>query len=948
MSLREEVDNTFIDLDADKALVWTSYRDTEGNLIIELPNSVPGPEVMDLSPEGTLVSVIQVDLEESASRPLTRLTVRTRQEADHSLSAEGEGLKIELVPIEATEAVIADSLLPLPTEEEPVVEEWTDLPEEEISQVAETQLAEGQEINEAPPGETLDEDAHEAGAQSVATASPTEVRTEGDLEVTYSRHEVTHPATIVADVEIVESSNSTILKVAGDGEFSYSSFRLENPDRFVIDLAGVVNTLSRSTVPVASLDVDRVRVAQFQPFPDPVSRVVFDLSSGQIPLVQPMADGLLISFSRTPDAEDTTLAEDLETGNFPAGDEKIADPPVTEIAEVVEAEESPDSWQSDSAHQEPEIAQQEIVEQENTQSSDMSEPAISEIEAVSELASESQPEDNWPSYGTEGQDAAEITQVVEEVATEEIEPTQAEAPVAVAEVVDYPESDGLSDVAETESFEQLDEAALQPVEVAEFQETEVPEVERYEEPTYEAEAPPTDVALFEAAEVEYNPPRGEPENLTKKVSPEVVGGGGRVYSGDPITMSLKDADIKDVLRSFSGITGLNVVVHPGVKGSVTVELTEVPWDQALDLILKINSLDYVLEGNIMRIATTSQLEREANDRRRLAAARAQEVPLTTVIRSISYAKASQIARLLTTSATSSGGNRGRGANRANRSILSTRGSVAVDQRTNRLILKELPSNMNTVLAIIDNLDTAEPQVLIEARIVETNKTFSRSLGINWGITAVADNEFGNTTGLAFPNRARAQGGVQLFNGGNNGFLNIALGNVLDTFVLDASLQAAENEGLVSVVASPRVTVLNNERADIQSGLQIPIQTVSNNTVSVQFVNATLILSVTPQVTAEGTVLLDILVAKREPQLAFAIAGATNAPISTRQARTRVIVRDGDTTVIGGIYEISNNRGEDRVPGLANVPLLGQLFKNRRRSTDNDELLIFITPRIIQL
>ena len=909
MSLREDAADTFVDLEADKALVWTSYRDTDGNLIIELPNSVPGPEVMDLRPEGGLISAIQVDLEESASRPLTRLTVKTRREADHSLSAEGQGLELQLVPVDSTETIVADSLLPLPNEEEPVVEELPAAEPVEEAQVAET-----------PPAEEPE-------------APAAEVRREGDLEISYSRHEITNPATIVADIEVLESSGTTVLKVFGDGEFTYSSFRLENPDRFVIDLAGVVNAVPRATVPVASVEVDRVRVAQFKPFPEPVSRVVLDLSRGQIPHLQPAADGLLISFSDDLPEPATTLAEDLERGaspSPPSAPEAEVETPVLETMEVAE------------------IAEPEPAPEAPVDAVPAEEAAAEEAALVAEAVPEEEPSAEWPEYGTEGQGVEEITQASLEPGAQEI--PAAEEPAVEAEGQTEPEWTRISQQDEAaEASGELERAALEPVQVSEYQESEAPSLPLAEEPVHEPVEAPTDVALFEAAQVEYKVPEAQPENVTTRVSPEVVGGGGRVYSGDPITMSLKDADIKDVLRSFSGITGLNVVVHPGVKGSVTVELTEVPWDQALDLILKINSLDYVLEGNIMRIATTRQLEKEAQDRRRLAAARAQEVPLTTVIRDISYANAAQISRLLTSSSTGGGGRGGRrGRGRSDRSILSSRGSVAVDQRTNRLIIKELPSNMNTVLAIIDNLDTAEPQVLIEARIVETNKTFSRSLGINWGITGVADAEFGNTTGLAFPNRGSVNGGVQLLTGGNNGFLNVSLGNVLDTFVLDASLQAAENEGLVSVVASPRVTVLNNERADIQSGLQIPVQTVANNTVSVQFVNATLVLSVTPQVTAEGTVLLDILVAKREPQLAFAIAGATNAPISTRQARTRVIVRDGETTVIGGIYEISNNRGEDRVPGLANVPLLGHLFKNRRRNNDNDELLIFITPRIIQL
>jgi type IV pilus assembly protein PilQ len=395
-------------------------------------------------------------------------------------------------------------------------------------------------------------------------------------------------------------------------------------------------------------------------------------------------------------------------------------------------------------------------------------------------------------------------------------------------------------------------------------------------------------------------------------------------------MSLKDADIKDVLRSFAQISGLNVVVQPGVRGSVTVELTNVPWDQALEQILKINGLGYELEGNIMRIAPINTLRTEAEAKRQLAAAQSLSIPLSTIIKKVSYAPAGSMAGLL------------------QRSVMSQRGAVIVDARTNTLIIKELPAYMKTVIAIIETLDTPEPQVQIEARIIETTKNFSRSLGIQWGFLGVSDAEHGNTTGLQFPNNGSVDGSVNLLTGGANGLLEIAMGNVLDTFSLDITLQAAEDEGLVNILSAPRVTTLNNQQASIQSGLQIPIQTVANNTVSVQFVNATLRLDVTPHVTAEGTVLLDISIQKREPLLAFAVVGATNAPISTKDAKTRVMVRDGGTTVIGGIYKVTEDRGEDRVPGLANIPVLGYLFKNKRRSDENEELLIFITPRVIKL
>jgi len=320
-----------------------------------------------------------------------------------------------------------------------------------------------------------------------------------------------------------------------------------------------------------------------------------------------------------------------------------------------------------------------------------------------------------------------------------------------------------------------------------------------------------------------------------------------------------------------------------------------------------------------------------------------------VMKRISYARASELARILTQGVQNQIGNFG-GTQGAfgDQGILSQRGTVNVDDRTNTLIIQELPDYLDTVLQVIENLDIPEKQVMIEARIIETTRNFSRSLGVDWNFSGVADNTRGNTTGLEFPNNIDANGGVQLLTGGQNGFLNLGLGNVLNTFELDMTINAAESDGLVNVISAPKVATLNNEQATIQTGLQIPIQTVANNTVTVQFVNATLRLEVTPQVTAEGTIMMEINIQKREPQLAFAVVGATNAPIATREASTRVIVRDGGTAVIGGIYEVSTNEGEDRVPGLANIPILGHLFKNKNRSNQNEELLIFITPRVIQL
>jgi type IV pilus assembly protein PilQ len=337
----------------------------------------------------------------------------------------------------------------------------------------------------------------------------------------------------------------------------------------------------------------------------------------------------------------------------------------------------------------------------------------------------------------------------------------------------------------------------------------------------------------------------------------------------------------------------------------------------------------------MRIAPLDMLRQEAQQRQELAAAQALSLPLETVMKRLSYTSARNIAQIL-----QRGGGRG--------GLLSQRASIIVDDRTNTLIISELPEYMDTVLAIIENLDEPEPQVMIEARIIETTKRFSRELGINWGFDLEAGPATGNPTGVQFPNNVNADGSVNLGTAGQNALLNISMGNILNTFQLDLVLNAAEEDGLVNILSTPKVATLNNHQATIQSGLQIPIQTVANNTVTVQFVNATLRLEVTPQITADGTVVMDIHIQKREVQQAFLVPGAQGAPIATKEAQTQVLVRDGGTAVIGGIYEVSTDQSQQRVPGLANIPIVGQLFKNRSRSDENEELLIFITPRVVRL
>ncbi len=434
-------------------------------------------------------------------------------------------------------------------------------------------------------------------------------------------------------------------------------------------------------------------------------------------------------------------------------------------------------------------------------------------------------------------------------------------------------------------------------------------------------------AVFEAAAAMLAQEEGvRPEQPSGPFQARTITESQSQYTGEPISLDLKDADIKDVFRTISQLTQLNIVVDPEVKGTVTVQLEDVPWDQALDLILKQNGLGYVLENNIMRIATTTKLQAEQSDRARLSEARQAAEPTRTVIKKLSYAKASELTPTI-------------------KSIMSRRGDIVVDERTNTMIIREIPSFLAAVLQLIENLDTATPQVMIEARIVETTKSLGRSLGIAWGTTFDADVAHGNTTNLTFPNTVNGTFNVPL--GTPQTIATLRMGNILGSFSLDAALSAAENQGLLKIISSPKVAALTNTAASIQSGVQVPVQTTVNNTTTVIYVDATLKLTVTPQITNEGTILLAVNVSKREPAVALNLSIGQNVPLTIREYRGNILVRDGGTSVIGGIFQINDEDQNNMIPGLWKIPVLGNLFRNKTRTEKHDELLIFITPRILR-
>jgi type IV pilus assembly protein PilQ len=404
--------------------------------------------------------------------------------------------------------------------------------------------------------------------------------------------------------------------------------------------------------------------------------------------------------------------------------------------------------------------------------------------------------------------------------------------------------------------------------------------------------------------------------------------GPRQFNGEPISLKLNGADVREVIRTFAELTGLNIAIDPGVAGTVTVDFADVPWDQALDIILRQNNLTFVLEGNVMRIGTLERIAAETVASRRLVEEDRLNVPLTTLSYKLSYARAQDVQALL-------------------REIASPRARIIVDQRTNQLIISEIPQYLQTMQNLITTIDVPTRQVVIEARIVESSRTFSQQYGFSWDFGGILDPALGTGTGLVFPNRIDFSGGPFSFTGGAAEVIGISLTDVLGTFSLDFALHAAEAQGYVRVVSAPRVTTQDNQAAEIQSGFQIPYQTRINFTTTVQYLDATLRLTVTPQITEAGTVIMDIQVQKNEPAVGLSIEGAAGTPLTTRQARTRLMVRDGGTAVIAGIFQTKDNDAQTRLPFVHQIPIIGNLFKSHNVITSHDELLIFITPRIVR-
>jgi len=435
-----------------------------------------------------------------------------------------------------------------------------------------------------------------------------------------------------------------------------------------------------------------------------------------------------------------------------------------------------------------------------------------------------------------------------------------------------------------------------------------------------------DIVLFDRADPEeggastgFNIPGGT------TFQSQTIAGEKRRYRGEKISVTFRDADIREVFFFFADIMKMNVVLDPDVTGRIDIRLTQVPWDQAFSVILKNQGLDAIEEDRVIRIAKIQKLRTEAADRRALKQAQEQEVDPITFTRQLSYAKVSEALPIL-------------------QQVKTGRGKIIADIRTNTLIISDIPSSRAAYENLISALDTQTPQVSIEARIVEAIRSFERSLGIDWGFSARATPALGTQTNLSFPHRAELNADVNLSSQSQAGTIGIALGNVLDSVTLDVTLDAFEADGKVRILSAPKVVTQNNQAAQIEQGVQIPVVTTTATEIEVQYVPASLRLIVTPQITAEQTVIMKVQVENNQPSATITVGDTPG--IVTERVETQILVRSGTTAVIGGVYKLQETDNELGIPGLRRIPFFGWLFKNKSFEKQSSELLVFLTPRIV--
>ena len=845
------------------------------------------------------------------------------------------------------------------------------------------------------------------GSEIAGVETPTE-ETEGVWDSEETQEVWTDPVLADATADAASNPADALLQVAADAGdpqvhllangaiLETDHFLLENPTRLVVDLPGMVSRAPSGAIDVGSEQVARVRIGQHA---DKV-RVVLDAGEGfdfDGVALSPTFDGLVVSFDGTGPAPtfEETVAQTPETpGEELAGNETEPEPVLeahaeTPVTETAWAEPEADGgWTDDAIQPEPEATVEAVEEpvheeiQEIVEAAPVVEtPEIAQPEAVVPA----EPEPTFTEvYGlqfdrsgalerlvvlTDGIASYHVNEIAPDTLMVQIHGAiiDPEAAVRIA-----PEPAGSVGLVTAFQQPEMDDPEVRIVvrrapgvtpDVSQrgtmlfldFPKSEglAAELPMFEEPATPAAAAPStgaSKAVAQAVAETVPAPEPVPAAIDALESVDILEEGGlidgKTYTGRRISLDFKDVEITDVLRLIAEVSDLNIIAGDEVTGEVTIRLVDVPWDQALDVILLTKGLGFVRVGNVLRIAPSDLLKAEEEARLQERRAKEKLEDLVVKLQPVNYANVDEVSKMVTR-------------------LLTPRGTVDVDKRTNTLILKDIGSVIDEATALIKAIDTQTPQVLIEAKIVEANLDFSRELGSTWafGTQPLVDGfnpqsgdreDLGSADFALHDNPLLLPGITDTFNHVtvNNPITSVANGLLdLGAFLLDEKfnvelrLEAAESSGEGKVISSPRVVTLDNRKAMIEQGVSIPFQTFENGDAKLEFIDAVLKLEVTPHITADRSIIMQIEVQRNAPD--DSVPTPTGSPaIAKNQAETETLVKDGQTLVIGGIYVVRKSERGSRVPYFHKIPLIGNAFKNTEVRDIRQELLVFVTPRIV--
>jgi len=903
-----------------QAPVFTAYQESNPpRVVVDLAQVSMGEMPGVVSVDDGMVD--EVRLEEQPG-DMTRIEINLASEANYEVHVGDEGLVVTLVTADATDA---------------------------------TTMADGDPWNEQDESWSAQEG--EAGEVDPWAAS-----TESDGWSDQGQAAMdAQPATMLESVVAQGVGSGALIHLMADGTVeSAVAFTLEDPSRLVLDLPGVKSSVEQQSVEVSSEQVARVRVGAHA---DKV-RVVVDGGSAANSFdgrrVIPVATGLLVALGDGAEIEaamSEAMGQMPEAATLAVNDVGMIESEISETQPAPELPAAMDETSLDDEMGEVATATGNVMVYgvEFEAQEDQDRVMVLSEEAIDYLVYEPDAETVILSLG-----GATISPDAEvRIAPE------TPGSVSLVTAFEQPEVEG------TEVRVVMKRAAnLQPVIsregavlIVDFPHTgstaAVPPVlqgagmELASRPDPSLGSDSTGAGLIEPmpAAMDMDPmPMGSalpglPAEAASAEPPAAIDildeGGlmdGKEYSGRRISLDFKDVDIADVLRLIAEVSDLNVIAGDEVDGKVTIRLVDVPWDQALDVILLTKGLGFARIGNVLRIASADVLAQEEELRLQERRAREKLEDLVVKLQPVNYADVKDVSKMV-------------------KELLTPRGSVNTDSRTNTLIIKDIASVIDEATALVKAVDTMTPQVMIEAKIVEASLDFSRELGSLWtfGTNPLTESTLGGRDYVfqqgADDGIADGLGNQVIFGNpitaGPTGLLGLAASVIDEKFNFEVELQAAEVNGDGKVVSSPRVVTLDNSTATIEQGVSIPFQTFTNGDAALEFVDAVLKLDVTPHITADGSIIMEIEVSRNAPDdSVFTLTGSP--AISKNQVETETLVKDGQTLVLGGIYVVDRSERESRVPYLSKLPFLGPLFRSNEYSDSRKELLVFVSPRVVQI